>query len=227
MLVGVIVTPTSPASATHSVLLDVDGTLIDSFPGIREGFIRGLEAVGAEIPSEEFIARIPGPPMRESMKSVGLRGEELERAMSAYSDYMSGEGWKRFSLFDGVAEAVRDWHDEGIFVSTATSKSERFARLALERAGILKHIDFLGAANFDAGRLTKVEVISYVLEHAAPPKPLMIGDRKHDYHGAAEFSLPSVAVTWGYGTEEEWADATYIAHNADELREVVANHVRG
>ena len=30
-------------------LFDVDGTLIDSYPGIREGFLRGLDAVGEAV----------------------------------------------------------------------------------------------------------------------------------------------------------------------------------
>lgn len=213
------------ARPTHTLLLDVDGTLIDSYPGIREGFIRGLRAVGAEVPDEEFISRIPGPPMRESMGAAGLAGDDLERAMAAYSEYMSGEGWQRFTVYDGMLDAVRDWHAEGIGVCTATSKSERFARLALERAGILAHIDFLGAANFDVGRLTKMAVIDHVLREVDPPRPLMVGDRKHDFHGAAQFGIPSVAVTWGYGTHAEWADATHVAHDADELRKVVCDHV--
>ena len=55
-----------------TLLLDVDGTLIDSFPGIRAGFIHALDAVGWEHPDDEFIARIPGPPMEETLTSVGM-----------------------------------------------------------------------------------------------------------------------------------------------------------
>ena len=68
-------------TSPHTLLLDVDGTLIDSFPGIRAGFVRGLEAVGVELPSEEFIARIPGPPMPESMQAAGLDAAQVERCL--------------------------------------------------------------------------------------------------------------------------------------------------
>lgn len=204
-----------------TVLLDVDGTIIDSYPGIREGFLRGIDAVGAERPSEEFIRRIPGPPMRDSMAAAGLSPAQVDSAMEAYSDYMSGEGWQRFEVFDGMAELIARWKREGISVCTATSKSERFARLALERAGIFGHIDFLGAANHELGRTTKVEVLDYVMTQRAPAKAVMVGDRTHDFRGAAEFGLPSVAVTWGYGAEEEWAQAMHTAHTAPELEEII------
>lgn len=204
-----------------TVLLDVDGTIIDSYPGIREGFLRGIDAVGAERPSEEFIRRIPGPPMRDSMAAAGLSPAQVDSAMEAYSDYMSGEGWQRFDVFDGMAELIARWKREGISVCTATSKSERFARLALERAGVFGHIDFLGAANHELGRATKVEVLDFVMTQRAPAKAVMVGDRTHDFRGAAEFGLPSVAVAWGYGAEEEWAQATHTAHTARELEEII------
>lgn len=207
-----------------TILLDVDGTIIDSYPGIREGFLRGLDAVGATRPAEEFIRRIPGPPMRDSMVAAGLGPDQVERAMQAYSDYMSSEGWQRFTVFDGMAELIARWKDEGWKVCTATSKSEHFARLALERAGVLEHIDFLGAANWDAGRSTKIEVIQHVLDNADPYHPVMVGDRIHDFAGAAEFGLPSIAVTWGYGAEEEWEQATYVAHTSTELEDIVREY---
>ena len=203
------------------MLFDVDGTLIDSFPGIRHGFLLGLEAVGWDKPDEEFIKRIPGPPMPESMRALGMSPDQVEQAMQAYSAYMSTEGWQRFEVFDGMADLLARLKEEGFGVCTATSKSERFARAALERAGMLEHIDFLGAASNDGVRAKKADVIRYVLDNVAPKRPLMIGDRTHDFTGAATFDIPSVAVTWGYGAASEWDEATYVASDARELERII------
>ncbi|MEH0147681.1 HAD hydrolase-like protein [Corynebacterium sp. Q4381] len=207
-----------------TLLFDVDGTLIDSYPGIREGFVRALNAIGHPVPDESFLKRIPGPPMRESMTNAGLDGDQVERAMEVYSDFMSGEGWQDFTVYKGMADLVAKLRGEGFGVVTATSKSEKFASLALERAGILKHVEFLGAANADVGRVTKIDVIRHVLDNVEVVNPLMIGDRMHDYEGAAEFGLDSVAVTWGYGDEDEWSRATHVARDASELEGIVRNH---
>lgn len=207
---------------TTTLLLDVDGTIIDSFPGIRRGFLIGLDAVDWEVPSEDYIARIPGPPMRETMRDLGMSSDTIERAMSAYSEFMSDEGWQQFTVFDGMAELIEGFSlDDAYRVTTATSKSERFARLALKRAGILKHIDFLGAASNDGARSKKVDVIRHVLDTVAPEKPLMVGDRLHDFEGAASFDIPAVAVTWGYGAPEEWDLAQYRASTAAELERII------
>ena len=207
-----------------SILVDVDGTLIDSYPGIRAGFIRGMEALGLEVPGEDFLRKIPGPPMRDSFAAAGLSAAEVERAMQAYSDYMSSVGWREFTVFPGVGELLKGWKALGLHICTATSKSERFARLALEDAELMPHVDFLGAANHEVGRATKIEVIEYVLAHASPSHPLMVGDRMHDFDGAAHFGLPSVAVTWGYGDEGEWARATHVARTPEELDAIVRTH---
>ena len=204
-----------------TLLFDVDGTLIDSFPGIRQGFLIGLDAVGWDEPDEEFIRRIPGPPMPETMRSLGMDDEQVEQAMRAYSEYMSGEGWQRFEVFDGLDELVGRLAGEGYRVCTATSKSERFARAALERAGLLTHVDFLGAASNDGVRAKKVDVIRHVLDQAKPVRPLMVGDRLHDFEGAKEFSIPSIAVTWGYGADQEWDLADWVARDADELERII------
>ena len=117
-----------------TLLFDVDGTLIDSFPGIRHGFLLGLKDVGWDVPDEDFIRRIPGPPMPETMRSLGMSAAQVDQAMRAYSDYMSGEGWQRFEVYPGMDDLVERLAGEGYRVCTATSKSERFGSLTASRS---------------------------------------------------------------------------------------------
>ena len=79
----------------------------------------------------------------------------------------------------------------------------------------------LGAASNDGTRAKKVDVIRYVLDTADPQRPLMVGDRLHDFEGAKEFGIPSVAMTWGYGADQEWELANYVARDADELERII------
>lgn len=211
-----------------TVLLDVDGTLIDSYPGIREGFLRGLDAVGWQRPDEEFIRRIPGPPMTETMASLGMDEATVAAAMGAYSAYMSDEGWCKFSVFAGMDELVARWKEQGYRVVTATSKGEGFARAALKRAGILDNIDFLGAAQENGPRKKKIDVLAHVLDvlgdSVGPGSALMIGDRFHDFEAASHFGIDSVAVAWGYADPQEYCLATHVAHTPEELEDIVRDN---
>lgn len=212
-----------------TLLLDVDGTLIDSFPGIRDGFLHALEVVGWDVPDDEFIARIPGPPMEETLASLGMDEPTRKRGLAAYMEFTHGGGWERAAVFPGIPDLLETWKSEGHRLVTATSKGEGFARAILKREGLLDYIDFLGAAQEDGPRRQKSDVIAYVLNNVNIPTGtgLMVGDRLHDIEGAAQFDLPTAAVAWGYGTQDEWNHAAYLARTPNELADIVTTFAKG
>lgn len=46
---------------------------------------------------------------------------------------------------------------------------------------------------------------------------VMVGDRVHDVEGAAAHGIPTIFVSWGYGTPDEAAEAPLTAATAAEL----------
>ncbi|HHU66538.1 HAD hydrolase-like protein [Corynebacterium sp.] len=207
------------------LLLDVDGTLIDSLPGIQGGFLHTLDQLGWPHPEQEFTDRIAGPPMEVTLRSLGMSPEQAHAGLQIYLEYTRQGGWGNATSFPGMLDLLRRWKEQGLTIATATSKGEGFARLILEREGFLEHIDFLGAAQENGPRRGKSAVIDHVLgangwaadTHAI----LMVGDRSHDIEGAAEHGIDTVAVSWGYGTPEEWATAAHTAHTPQDLEGIV------
>lgn len=207
------------------LFLDVDGTIIDSYPGIRAGFLHALDTVSAPHPPEDIIRRIPGPPMEVSLANQGLTDTEVATALAAYLRYTRDGGWAHATAYDGMVELVARLKADGFFLATATSKGEEFARKILQRIGVYDHIDFLGAAEEHGPRRAKDKVIAYVLDSVGlrgrEDDILMVGDRTHDIHGAAEHGIATVAVTWGYGSAEEWDQAASTATTPAELERVI------
>ena len=137
--------------------------------------------------------------------------------------HVGGDVYDFLTLPDGrVAVVLGDVTGHGVD-ATADMAMAKYVFRSLARL-YPEPADFLGAANWDAGHSTKIEVIQYVLDNADPYHPVMVGDRIHDFAGAAEFGLPSIAVTWGYGAEEEWEQATYVAHTSTELEDLVREY---
>lgn len=208
-----------------TLFLDVDGTLIDSFPGIRESFLHGLASIGWPAPAEERIALIAGPPMEQTLQSLGMSPAEVKAAFAAYMDHHAREGRANSRPYEGMRELLTEWKDQGLRLCTATNKGEGFARLSLTEFDMIEHFDFIGAAQEAGPRRTKSAVISHVLDsvglHEKKEHILMIGDRSHDIDGAAGFGIDTVAVTWGYGTPAEHATARYTATDPAELATVV------
>lgn len=208
-----------------TLFLDVDGTLIDSFPGIRESFLHGLTTVGWPIPSEARIAQIPGPPMEETFRTLGMPQEMVTQALSAYLEHHATTGRSNSQPYSGMRELLAHWKQQGFRLCTATSKGEDFARQSLSEFDMIGYFDFIGAAQEDGPRRTKSAVISHVLDsvglNGQESEILMVGDRSHDIEGAAGFGIDTVAVTWGYGTPEEHAVARFIATDPVALDAVV------
>lgn len=211
-----------------TLLFDLDGTLVDSFPGIRESFLYTLNAMNWPIPAEERINRVPGPPMEETLRSLGMSPTQAQQGLQIYLDRYGKTGWDNSTDFPGMRDLLFRLKDEGYRICTATSKGEYFAEKTLRRYGMYEVLDFMGAAQENGPRRDKAAVIRHVIEsvdltHRDPllEHVLMIGDRSHDIEGAAKFSINCVAVTWGYGTPEEWAQAQYTVTTAEELERII------
>lgn len=212
-----------------TLLLDVDGTLIDSFTGIRAGFLHALNQVGWPAPPEEQISKIAGPPMEETMANLGLDQPTIRRAFDAYMEYTRNGGWAEAQAYPGMKVLLEQWRADGFRLITATSKGEGFARAILEREGMLDLFEFIGAAEEYGTRRDKKSVIQYVFDSVdlaaerAAGAVLMVGDRSHDIEGAAAFGLDTCAVTWGYGNSSEWTQAKYVAGSPEELDQTIRN----
>lgn len=207
------------------LLVDVDGTLIDSFPGIRASFLHALQQTGWPVPPEERIRAIAGPPMIETLRDLGMPEPQAQLALAHYLDYYGHTGWKMSSPFPGMHEFLSWARSAGFLLCTATSKGEFFAEQALRHHGFWEFFDFMGAAQEDGPRRSKAAVIAHVLDsmqlRGKEQTILMVGDRIHDIDGAGEFGIETVAVAWGYGTTEERNAARYEAATPAQLENIV------
>lgn len=230
---------TSSVKAPKVLLIDVDGTLTDSYPGIRASFQHALKENGVPLPSEEFTRRIPGPPMVETLRSLGLEGSLLDATLDSYLVHQRAGGWEQASPFPGMKALLAQWKATGCVLSTATSKSESSAIRLLKHFDMFDYFDVIAAASDDGSRRRKAEVVGFALaeleklstadgwEMPAREELLMIGDRIHDIEGAREFGIPVVVVGWGYGSDEERAQADFVVETPEELRHLVNEKTAG
>ena len=210
-----------------AILLDLDGTVTDSAPGITDTLAWTFTQLGMPVPPPEELLRYVGPPLLDSFRDrAGLTLEQRERALEVYRERYLDRGAYDSTLYPGMGLLVRDIAEAGIPLSLATSKPETPATLMLEHFTIAEHFDIITGASEDEVRSAKADVVAEALVRlrgmgADLSRPVMIGDRIHDIEGAAVHGIPTIAVTWGYGDDEERRNARAIAHDADELRSLL------
>jgi phosphoglycolate phosphatase len=195
--------------ATH-VLLDLDGTISDSAPGIGRSLQHAFEACGYEPPTQEQIRHVIGPPFEIGLPALGIPVDDVERVVLAYRERYEDVGLFENTVYPGVAEMLEELVTAGHTLSIATAKPEPTARRIIEHFGFADYFAVQAGATVEVGRgrRTKAEVISYALtclrlRPADLTRVVMVGDRDHDVEGAQLNGIDCIGVTWGFGSVDE------------------------
>lgn len=210
-----------------NVFFDLDGTLTDSREGILNGFEYALNHFGIELVDRKYAEKFIGPSLADSFKNeYHFDEEQTILAIAKYREYYSERGLKESKLYDGIKELIIELAKNNINVILATSKPQTFSEEILENYGLKQYFRFISGATLDGTRGRKADIISYALENLKPiniEECIMVGDRFYDVDGAKENNMKCIGVTYGFGSEEELrkAGADYIAHNAEELKNIL------
>ena len=187
-----------------AILFDVDGTLIDSAPGILNTLEAVFRDMGVDVTNVN-LRRYIGPPLRKSFAEHFSDPAKIEEATERYRVIYHEKGSHEGGVYPGVPEMLRRLKDAGFTLCTATCKPTEVVTPILEEQGIAGYFAFIGGASMDESRDTKTDVIRYVLSQPAlqGKRVLMVGDRSDDLQGAANCGLDAAGVLYGYGSREE------------------------
>jgi phosphoglycolate phosphatase len=193
------------------VLLDLDGTLTDSRPGIIASYHVALRALGHE-PDPGFDLTIAvGPAMNEAMTMVLAHHNDtrVEVAVAAYRAHYAEAGLFDNSVYAGIPETLAALTAAGRKLYLATSKRRSFAVQILEHFGLAGHFHAIYGSEPGGALDHKPELIAHILatEAIAPEHAVMVGDRRFDIEGARANNVEHIGVLWGYGDRAELEQA--------------------
>ena len=216
-----------PDAAPYDVvLLDLDGTIIDSEPGVfsavRHGLVEGLGITPTTAQLEEFM----GPPLDDVMPRVfGITDPaDIRRFFDCYCEaYFHGTEYE-YDVYPGMLELIEQLHASGVRLVLATAKPQESATRILEHAGVADRFDFVAGSETDGSRQHKAAVIEHAFTEieadGTTHRIVMVGDRALDIHAAASHRVDSIAVEWGYAPAGELDEcgATHRVADAAQLK---------
>lgn len=190
-----------------TILFDLDGTLIDSQPGILSSCRAALRALGhASEPSLDLSAII-GPPMEDVMRLVlePYGDDRIAEAVAAYRSDYGQRGLFRSPPYPGIAQALAKLWGSGAQLILATSKRRDFAQRILEHIGFDSFFTAVHGSEAGGALDHKPELIAHIIARhgLAQNRCVMIGDRRFDVAGAHANQMRALGVLWGYGTRDE------------------------
>jgi len=208
------------------ILVDLDGTLVDPKPGLIGSVQHALRKLGQPVPPVDELLWLIGPPFRVSLPNLLGSPDRVEEAIGYYRESYLDGGMYDAVVYAGVDEALDALGMAGHRLFVATSKPHRYARPILERFGLARHFVAICGPELDGTNDHKADLIGHMIEHEGvrPQSALMIGDRELDVRAAARHGIPTVGVTWGYGSVEELtaAGAAVLCRSPDTLAQTAS-----
>lgn len=210
-------------SAVTTVLLDLDGTLVDTAPDLGHA----LNALRAELGLPPLLASELRPAVAsgtDALLATALPGAGEARRQALRERFLERYGHclaQASRPFPGMVEVLEALAAAGITWGVVTNKHERFARPLLAALGLAPAClvcgDTLAVAKPDPEPLLH----ALALAGARPSEAVYVGDAAGDVTAAARAGIPALVAGWGYlpaGTDPgAWGAAAVLDCPAELL----------
>ena len=209
-----------------AILFDLDGTIMDSGPGIMKSVQYALDHFGYPNEPEEKLRKFVGPSLMDSFtKLYGMNQSDAERAIALYREVYPTDGIFDATPYEGIEDVFRAIHASGRQLVLVTSKPHIYAERILEHFGFAPYFCYQTGPELGDHDSRKARLINKAVEELQLQKEncVMIGDRMFDIDGAVEAGVDSIGVTYGFGDRAELAHAgaTYIVDSPKEILSVI------
>lgn len=188
-----------------TILLDLDGTLIDPEIGIVGSYRHALAKMDFAVDPGDTLHWVIGPPLRRSFATLLGPEADVEAAVGHYRAHYAAGGIFAADVYPGILEAVAGLHQDGFELLLCTAKARIFAEQIVEKFGFAPYLSGIYGAELDGRFDDKGELIAHILETRglSSAEVCMVGDRDNDVLAAARNDAHCIGVLWGYGGEAE------------------------
>ena len=216
-----------PRTATPSLLLapllvlDLDGTLVDSVPDLLASANRMLERrLLPPLTADELRPMVgDGVPtlVRRILAHRGVAADDP--SIEAYTADYTAHAADASRLFDGIAPMLRAAVNDGWRLAVCTNKPVQAARALLAALGIEGLFAAIGGGDSFATRKPDPAHLLATIAAAdgAPERSIMVGDHHNDVASGVGAGVPVVFAAWGYGAAEMSQGAAVVVADPAEV----------
>ena len=189
------------------VMLDLDGTLIDTAPDLGYCLDRTLEALGRPAAGEAKVRRWIGNGIEALLRRAleEFRDEDggealLRRALAHFHALYAANTSTRSRLYPGVCEGLDHLEARGVTLTCITNKPDRHTRALLRDLGLSRRFALVVSGDTLARRKPAPDPLLHALAElrCRADESLLVGDSVNDVQAARAAGVPVVCMSYGY-----------------------------
>ncbi len=162
-----------------TVLLDLDGTLVDPEEGIIGSYRHALARLNHDHDPQDNLHWVIGPPLRRSFAKILGPQADIEAAIALYREHYAAGGIFAASPYPGIHDALARLRKDGFELLLCTAKARVFAERIVEKFGFAPFLSGVFGAELDGRFDDKGALIAHILATRSmePETVCMVGDR--------------------------------------------------
>jgi phosphoglycolate phosphatase len=197
------------------VLIDVDGTLVDSVPDLSYCVDEMMRSLKMPQRGEIAVRQWVGNGVERLVKRAllnRLNGEPdptlFHQALPIFLELYAENTSKRSRLFSGVEEGLAYLASSGYKLGSVTNKAEQFTIPLLRDLGIIDFFEVIISGDVLPRKKPDPLPLLYAAEKmgVAPTQSMMLGDSKSDVLAARAAGFQIVCMSYGYNHGEDIRD---------------------
>jgi phosphoglycolate phosphatase len=189
----------------ETILLDLDGTLVDAFTTIHRSYLHVLPQFGLPAPTMAQVRSAVGGGLENAMRHF-LPEDKIAEAVKLHVAHTSSILLDDVKLMPGALELLRAQRNAGVALAVFTNKRGDHARKICEHLGIAPYLDGVFGAKDTAWLKPQPEFAAHALQQLGgrAETAMLIGDSPFDVKAAHNGRFACWCVTTG-------------THDADQL----------
>lgn len=219
----------------HAVLLDLDGTLIDTLdefeaalsfmslqlelPCIERSVIAQTIGKGSEHLVRTVLARL----LEQAQRAHDSSAVEalFESAMALYFTGYEAAGMEHVKVYAGVRQGLEQLRSKGYRMGVVTNKPQRLAKPLLQATGLEAYFEFLIAGDTYAQKKPDPFPLlqGCAKLQSQPAQTLMIGDSANDAAAAHAAHCPVAILRYGFNHGQA-ADTIVANGHFDSIEDI-------
>jgi phosphoglycolate phosphatase len=191
----------------EAIMIDLDGTLLDTIPDLAVATNLMLEALGDAVLPLDTVRNFVGkgiPRLVERALARDIDGkasaEAMARALPVFERFYTEVNGHHTTMYPGVREGLEQMHDAGFRLACVTNKAGAFTLPLLERMDLAQFFEqTVSGDSLPRKKPDPMQLLHVCKEFAiAPARMLMVGDSLNDVQAARAAGCPVFCVPYGY-----------------------------